>query len=72
VGRLLAILDEIVGEPPEDLLGEYAPRLRTRLGTVDLPADHPLGPTLGPGAPLPREVLLAARDLLLARLAEEG
>jgi hypothetical protein len=67
IGRLAKILDELVGELGGDLLGEYPHRLRTRMPDVELPAEHPLRDG-GPGS---QALLKVARELVLARLAQE-
>jgi exonuclease SbcD len=64
IGRLGAVLDELIREQGADLLGEYPERLRQRMSGIELAAEHPL-----------REggvaLLQKARDLVLARLAGE-
>lgn len=73
IGRLSAVLDELIGEAEADpasaqgtgLLGDYPERLRQRMSGVELAAEHPLRDG---GA----ELLKRARDLVLARLAGEA
>ncbi len=65
VGRLTKALDELIDENGAELLGDYPERLRHRMPGIELPIEHPLrdgGPTL----------LRRARELVLARLAEEA
>jgi DNA repair protein SbcD/Mre11 len=68
VGRLVNSLDGLIEEACDGLLGDYPQRLRDRIPDIDLPADHPLAAgghaTLG--------FLKAARDLVLAQLAQEA
>jgi DNA repair protein SbcD/Mre11 len=65
IGRLTAVLDEMIHETSADLLGDYPERLRHRMSGVELPAEHPLRDG---GA----ELLKRARDLVLAQLAGEA
>jgi DNA repair protein SbcD/Mre11 len=66
VGRLVDSLDELIAEGCGDLLGDYPQRLRDRIPGIDLPPDHPLAAGGGEN----RALLAAARDLVLARLAQ--
>jgi hypothetical protein len=68
VGRLVGSLDGLVEEAVADLFGDYPQRLRDRMRGVDLSADHRLIETDGAN----RALLEAARDLILAELAQEG
>jgi exonuclease SbcD len=65
IGRLAAVLDEMIRETGGGLLGDYPERLRHRMSGVDLAAEHPLREG---GA----ELLKRARDLVLAQLAGEA
>jgi exonuclease SbcD len=64
IGRLIAVLGEMIDETGADLLGEYPDRLRHRMSGVEFAAEHPLRDG---GA----ELLRRARDLVLAQLAGE-
>jgi DNA repair protein SbcD/Mre11 len=68
VGRLVNSLDGLIEEALDDLLGDYPQRLRDRMSGIDLPADHPL--VCGRGET--HALLAAARDLVLAELAQEA
>ena len=65
IGRLAAVLDELIGEAGAGLLGDYPQRLKQRMPGVELPDEHPLAEFGG------AELLKRARDLVLARLAGE-
>jgi hypothetical protein len=65
IGRLAAVLDEMIREAGVDLLGQYPQRLRQRMPGIALPDEHPLAECGG------AELLKRARDLVLARLAGE-
>jgi exonuclease SbcD len=65
IGRLAAVLDEMIGEAGTDLLGDYPQQLKRRMPGIGLPDEHPLAETGGAA------LLKRARDLVLARLAGE-
>jgi predicted phosphodiesterase len=67
IGRLVDSLDHLIAEGCGDLLGDYPQRLRDRIPGIELPSDHPLASE----AAERRVLLAAARDLVLARLAQE-
>lgn len=65
IGRLAAVLDELIGEAGASLLGDYPQRLKQKMPGIALPDEHPLAEAGGAA------LLKQARDLVLARLAGE-